>query len=102
MNPISLVMVCFALLGAADLMIGNKFGLGNQFKRGIMLLGSMVMSMVGMLVLAPLIAHFLNPIVGPMANALHFEPSVIPAMLLANDMGGYTLAMEFATNPQVG
>ena len=102
MNPISLVMVCFALLGAADLMIGNKFGLGNQFKRGIMLLGSMVMSMVGMLVLAPLIAHFLNPIVGPMASALHFEPSVIPAMLLANDMGGYTLAMEFATNPQVG
>jgi ethanolamine transporter len=55
-----------------------------------------------MLVLAPLIAHFLQPVVGPMASALHFEPSVIPAMLLANDMGGAPLAMEFATNPQVG
>lgn len=102
MNPISFVMACFSILGAADLIIGNKFGLGKQFERGIKLLGLMVMSMVGMLVLAPLIAHFLQPIVRPMAEALHFEPSVIPAMLLANDMGGAPLAMEFATNPQVG
>ena len=102
MNPISLVMACFSLIAVADLIIGNKFGLGKQFQRGIMLLGLMVTSMVGMLVLAPLIAHFLKPVVIPLANALNFEPSVIPAMLLANDMGGAPLAMEFATNEQVG
>ena len=102
MSPISLVMACFSLLGALDLIIGNKFGIGKQFERGIMLLGTMVTSMVGMIVFAPLIAHLLRPVINVLAGVIPFEPSVIPAMILANDMGGAPLAMEFASNEQVG
>ncbi len=95
-------MACFSLLGALDLIIGNKFGIGKQFERGLVLLGTLVMSMVGMIVLAPLIAHVLHPIVQAASAVIPFEPSVIPAMILANDMGGAPLAMEFATNELVG
>ncbi len=102
MSPISFVMACFALIGALDLIIGNKFGIGKQFERGINLLGTMVLSMVGMLVLAPLIAHLLRPVVETLARFIPFEPSVVPAMILANDMGGASLAMSFATSEQVG
>ena len=66
------------------------------------MLGTLVMSMAGMLVFAPLIAHLLRPAVNFFASFLPFEPSVIPAMILANDMGGAPLAMEFASNAQVG
>lgn len=102
MSPISFVMACFSILGALDLIIGNKFGLGKQFERGLTLIGAMAMSMVGMLVLAPLIAQLLGPVVSGMASVFGIEPSVIPAMILANDMGGYPLAMEFASSEQAG
>ena len=102
MSPITIVMLGFSMLGAFDLIIGNKFGLGKQFECGIMLLGTMAMSMIGMIVLAPLIAHLLGPAVQWLASIIPFEPSVVPGMLLANDMGGAPLAMEFATNEQVG
>lgn len=102
MSPISFVMACFALLGALDLIIGNKFGLGKQFERGLTLIGAMATSMVGMLVLAPLIGYLLRPMVEGLASVIPFESSVVPAMILANDMGGYPLAMEFASNPEVG
>ena len=102
MSPISLVMACFSVLGALDLIIGNKLGLGKQFERGIMLLGTMVMSMAGMIVLAPLIAYLLRPVLEFTSSIIPFEPSVVPAMIIANDMGGAPLAMEFASNTQVG
>lgn len=102
MSPISFVMACFSVLGALDLIIGNKFGLGKQFERGLMLIAVMAMSMVGMLVLAPLIGYFLQPAANALGSLLSIEPSVIPAMILANDMGGYPLAMEFASSEQAG
>lgn len=102
MSPITIVMLCFSLLGAVDLMIGNKLGLGEQFERGFMLLGTMALSMIGMIVLAPVIAQMLRPAIEGLTKIIPMEPSVIPAMFLANDMGGAPLAMEFATNEQVG
>lgn len=102
MSPLSFVMACFSVLGALDLIFGNKLGIGQQFERGLTILGTMAMSMVGMLVLAPLIAHLLQPIVSWVTSFIPFEPSVIPAMFLANDMGGAPLAMEFSTNERVG
>ena len=95
-------MAFFALLGALDLILGNKIGIGKEFERGLTLIGAMATSMVGMLVFAPLIAQLLRPAVEGLAKFIPFEPSVIPAMLLANDMGGAPLAMEFATSEQVG
>ena len=102
MSPITIVMLCFSLLGAADLIIGNKLGLGKQFERGFMLLGTMALSMIGMIVLAPVIAHVLRPAIDVFTKIIPIEPSVIPTMILANDMGGAPLAMEFASNEQVG
>ena len=102
MSPITIVMLIFSLLGAADLMIGNKLGLGEQFERGFKLLGAMALSMIGMIVLAPVIAEVLRPAIDGLIKIIPIEPSVIPAMVLANDMGGAPLAMEFASGEQVG
>ncbi|MGN1095248.1 MAG: ethanolamine utilization protein EutH [Eubacteriales bacterium] len=102
MNIVSLIMAGFSLLGAVDLIIGNRIGIGKEFERGIMLMGTMALSMVGMLVLAPLISHLLSPVLGFIAEKTPFDPSIIAGSLLANDMGGASLSQEFAKTPAAG
>ncbi|MBQ8432963.1 MAG: ethanolamine utilization protein EutH [Clostridia bacterium] len=102
MNYVTLLMAGFSLLGAADRILGNKFGLGKEFERGLMLLGTMALSMIGMLVLAPLLAELLKPALQAMSEVLPFDPSIIPASLLANDMGGAPLSVEVAKDPAIG
>ncbi|MBQ8339547.1 MAG: ethanolamine utilization protein EutH, partial [Clostridia bacterium] len=102
MNPVSVIMAIFAVVGAADRIIGNKFGLGREFERGISTLSSMALSMIGMIVLAPYIAEMLNPFFNFVGKYLPIDPSIIPASLFANDMGGAPLATQLAIDPEIG
>lgn len=102
MNVISVVMLVFSVLGAIDYMTGNHFGIGKDFERGISLMGTMILSMVGMIVIAPLIAVVLEPMLKAIPDWVPFEPSVIAGSLLANDMGGAPLSMELAKTPLSG
>lgn len=102
MNAIKYTMLLFAVLGAADRIFGNRFGLGKEFEKGFMMLGNMALSMIGMIVLSPWIAEILKPLFDFFANTLHLDPSVIPASLFANDMGGAPLAKAIAADPQIG
>ncbi len=99
---LSIIFFVFAVVGAVDYMFNNKFQIGEEFKRGFMLFGSMSLSMIGMLVLAPVIGDVLRPALGFVNDVFHVDPSVIPASLLANDMGGADLAMQLAGDEQMG
>ena len=96
------LMVIFAVLGAIDRIIGNKFGLGEKFEEGIMAIGSLALSMVGIIALAPVIADLLRPAIVPVFNLLGADPAMFAGTILANDMGGAPLAAELATDPQAG
>lgn len=95
-------MAVFSVLGALDIVIGNRLGLGKQFERGLKMFGTLALSMMGMIVLAPLIAHFLFPAIKSLSGVIPFEPSVVVGSLFANDMGGANLAMEFAGTEELG
>lgn len=96
------LMVAFALLGAIDRIIGNKFGLGEQFEEGIMAIGSLALSMVGIIALAPVIANLLKPVVVPLYGFLGADPAMFAGTILANDMGGASLAAELASSEDAG
>jgi len=66
------------------------------------LLGSMALSMLGMLVIVPWLASIMDPVFNFVWKFLHIDPSVVPAMLFANDMGGAPLATEIAVNEKIG
>ena len=102
MNVVSVIMLFFALLGALDRIFGNKFGIGKEFEKGFLLLGQLVLSMMGMIIIAPVIADLLSPAFDFVYNVFKIEPSIIPASLFANDMGGAPLAKEIAKNSQLG
>ena len=78
-------MAFFSVLGAIDRIIGNRFGLGEQFEKGFHLFGISALSMIGMIILAPLLAQFMDPVLRLMGS-LRLEPSILPATLFANDM----------------
>lgn len=102
MNAISLVILIFALLGAIDFLIGNKFGIGKEFEKAFSLFAPMALSMLGMLVVAPAIGQWLLPVFEWFYNVFGIDPSIIPASLFANDMGGATLSAIVFKNEEIG
>ena len=102
MNVITMIMLVFSVLGAADRIIGNRFGLGAEFEKGFLLFGKNALSMVGMIVISPWIAEVLTPVFHGIWNWFAIDPSVVPASLFANDMGGAQLAEQVAVDAQLG
>lgn len=87
------LMGLFALLGAADRIAGNKFGLGKQFEEGILAMGSLAMAMLGIISLSPVLANLLRPVIVPVFSFLGADPAMFAGTLLACDMGGGALAL---------
>ena len=94
------VMAGFAVLGAVDRIIGNRFGLGKEFEEGILAMGSLAMAMVGIITLAPVLAALLKPVIVPIYGFLGADPAMFAGTILACDMGGGSLAQEMTTDPQ--
>ena len=96
------VMAVAAALGAADRILGNRFGLGKEFEEGILAMGTLALAMVGIISLAPVLASWLRPVVVPIYAFFGADPAMFAGTILACDMGGGPLAMELADNPQAG
>ena len=102
MSAVTVLILAFSVLGALDRILGNRFGLGKEFERGFHLLGTMALTMIGMIVLAPQLAHWLEPLFGGFYRLTGIDPSLIPASLFANDMGGAPLATQVAQDSGLG
>ncbi len=96
------IMVIFMALGAIDRIIGNRFGLGEKFEEGIIAMGSLALSMIGIISLAPVLANLLRPVVVPLFSLVGADPAVFAGTILANDMGGAPLAKELAQSVEAG
>ena len=92
-------MAVFAVLGALDRIIGNKFGIGKDFEEGILAMGSLAMAMIGVITLAPVLAAVLKPVVVPVFNFLGADAAMFAGSILACDMGGGSLAAQMTQNP---
>ena len=102
MNILTYIILFFSLLGAIDLILNNRFGLGKEFEKGFLLFGNLALSMIGMIIIAPLIADILRPAFNFVSEVLHIDASIIPASLFANDMGGASLSVEVASSEAIG
>ena len=94
------VMAAFAVLGAADRIIGNRFGLGEKFEEGILAMGSLALAMIGIIAIAPVLANLLKPVVVPVFGFLGADPAMFAGTILACDMGAGPLAEALTDDPQ--
>lgn len=90
-----------AILGGADVLFGNRFGLGKKFSEAFSIMGTLALSVTGIIVLAPVLAQWLQPVLVPVFRAMHADPAMF-ASIIANDMGGYSLAAALAENESMG
>ena len=102
MNAITVVVLAFSVIGAADYILGNRLGVGEEFKKAFSLFCPMALSMLGMIVIAPAIGVWLTPAFEGFYQVLGIDPSIIPASLFANDMGGMQLAQSICKETNIG
>ena len=95
------IMGISALIGGIDRITGNHLKLGSAFDEGFQALGELALGMTGMLCLAPVLAGFLAPALRPVFHLFGLDPSLV-GILIANDMGGYALAMELCESEAAG
>lgn len=95
------VMVTFCIIGAIDKLLGNKFGLGDEFVAGFMGMGSLAMTMIGIYCISPVLAQCILPILKPISNITGVDPSIFLGSILACDMGGYNTALEISANGEI-
>lgn len=100
MDIVNYVLLAFAVVSAIDRIFGSRLGIGKDFEKGISMAGPLILAMGGMLVLYPVISNLLLGISG--ASSVYFDFSIIPAALLANDMGASQIAMSLAASEKVG
>lgn len=93
------VMAAFAVLGAVDLLLGNRLGLGEKFREGILAMGELSLAMVGIVCLAPVLAEVLKPVILPVYRFLGADPAMFAGSILACDMGGGPLARALTEDP---
>lgn len=102
MNQLILdIMAVGALIGGMDYILGNRFGFGQRFAEAFQLLGSIALSMAGIICLAPLLSEALGSVIVPLFAALKLDPGMFGS-ILAIDMGGYQMAMDLALDPAIG
>ena len=94
------IMIGFAVLGALDRIFGSRLGLGREFEKGILTSGELIMTMAGIMVLAPAISDLLVPIVSPVYAFFGADPAMFAGSLLACDMGGAPIAAELTENEE--
>ena len=100
MQVINYIMVAMAIIAAFDRIIGNKLGLGAELERGINMIATLTVTMAGLLVVTPYISHLLSGVAD--SGFLFFDFSVIPSLLIGNDMGGAHLALALAESEAMG
>jgi len=93
-----MTMAGFAVLGALDRILGNRYGLGKEFEEGILAMGSLALAMVGIVCLAPVLAALLKPVVVPVYRFLGADPAMFAGTILACDMGGGALADQMTAH----
>ena len=97
------VMTVFAVLGILDnVFFKNKYGLGEEFMKGMEMIGPLCVAIVGIIALVPVIAWIIERTLTPLYRSLGLDPSLAVTTILAIDMGGFQLARSVALDPVIG
>lgn len=99
---LSFIMMGFLVLAVFDrILLKGRLGLGSEMERGISAIGSLVLSMAGIMCIAPVLGNLLTTCITPLFSRIGADPAMIAGMLFAVDMGGLPLAQAMTSDPNV-
>ena len=97
---IMIIMSVFFVLGALDRLFGNRFGLGAEFEKAFGLMGPTALSVLGLLMLAPVLSKALSYVVAPVFGLIGADTGMFPGMLMSSEIS-YPLAAEMAQDARI-
>lgn len=99
---IMMLIAVFMLLGIFDkVFLGDRLGYGKELESGIMQVGGLILSLVGIMVLAPFIGTILTPVVSPIYHLIGADPANFPGIIIGPDGGAFALASTMTNDPRV-
>lgn len=98
---VTFIVGVFFVIGLIDYGFNNKLGLGNFLEDGVKAMGSLAISMAGILSLTPFISKFANDYVVPYFLDKPIDTSIITSSILAVDMGAFKIAEEIGKNKEM-
>lgn len=101
-HAVTIVMAVFFLLGTADRLLGNRFGLGAEYETAFGMMGKVALVIIGLYCIAPVLGTILGPVVTPFYHLIGADPAMFGPTFLTIDAGGYALATSMCDDPQIG
>lgn len=99
---LSVAMMFFLTLGVMDkVFLGGKLGLGMEFEKGFQSVGTLILSMAGIMCAAPVLGRGLSLVATPVFSLFGADPAMSAGIIFAIDMGGYPLALSMTSDVQV-
>lgn len=96
------IVSLFFVWGGIAYIKGDRQGIGKSFEDGLNAIGPLALNMIGIFVLAPFLAKGIEQIGKPVARILGIDMSVLPASILALDMGGFQIASALSSSQEIG
>ena len=101
MNVFVAIMLIFAAVGFLDKALGGRWGLSDQFDRGLHTMGAMAIPIISVCSVGTEFVQRHADTVGAWSQTLFFDPSMIIGAILAPDMGGFFICREITSDPQL-
>lgn len=99
---LSCAMMFFLMLGVIDrVFLSGKLGLGAEFEKGFHSVGTLILSMAGIMCAAPVLGKGLSAAAAPVFALFGADPAMAAGSVFAIDMGGFPLAQTMTADPQV-
>lgn len=96
------IMLVFMVIGVVDkLIFKNRFGYGEEFEKGINIMGPLTLAILGLMCLAPVLGQVLEPVLAPIYKVFGGDPAMFAGTVLAIDTGGYTLAANMTSDIRI-
>ncbi|MBQ6400861.1 MAG: ethanolamine utilization protein EutH [Firmicutes bacterium] len=101
MNVFIAIMLVFAAVGFTDKALGGRWGLSEQFDRGLYTMGTMAIPIISICAVGTEFIRRHADQVMALSDNLFFDPSMIIGAVLAPDMGGYFICREITSDPKM-
>lgn len=102
MNLIIGILLILSIIGLLDKVTGNHLGFEEEFDSGLSIMGSTMLSILGIYCIGVTFAQTHVATIQEAAAGMPFDPSVLVGSLLSCDLGGFAISARIADVPLLG
>ena len=96
------IIAVFFMIGIVDkAFLNNRLGLAQELESGVQQVGGLILSLVGIMCVAPLLGELLTPIVSPIYNLIGADPANFSGIILGPDGGAFSITQSMTDNTEV-